>query len=44
MRGVEEEGTDIGAMKNGFVSIMPLKLDLTDYINHQTLQAIGWER
>lgn len=29
--GIKEEGTDVGALAEGYVSITPLKLDLTDY-------------
>ena len=29
--GVNEEGTDVGALANGYVSITPLQLDLTNY-------------
>ena len=29
--GVPDEGTDIGALAGGFVSVTPLQLDLTDY-------------
>lgn len=29
--GVEEEGTDVGALAEGYVSITPLQLDLTHY-------------
>jgi len=29
--GVDEPGTDFGAVKNGYVSITPLQLDLTNY-------------
>lgn len=29
--GVPEEGTDVGALSGGYVSITPLQLDLTDY-------------
>jgi len=29
--GVNEEGTDVGALLNGYVSITPLQLDLTNY-------------
>jgi 5'-nucleotidase len=29
--GVNEEGTDVGALANGYVSITPLQLDLTHY-------------
>lgn len=39
--GVHEEGTDFGALKDGFVSITPLQLDLTHQHNIQVLQA--WE-
>ncbi len=35
--GVAEEGTDIGALVNGYVSISPIQLDLTAY---QTLDQI----
>ena len=35
--GVPEEGTDYGAIKAGYISITPLKLDLTD---HQTLEEM----
>ncbi len=41
--GVEEEGTDIGAIKSGYVSIMPLQLDLTNYKNRKSLLDTGWE-
>ncbi|MCI0551384.1 MAG: 5'/3'-nucleotidase SurE, partial [Anaerolineae bacterium] len=29
--GVNEEGTDVGALASGYVSITPLQLDLTNY-------------
>ena len=29
--GVPEDGTDIGALENGYVSITPLRMDMTDY-------------
>jgi 5'-nucleotidase len=39
--GIPEEGTDFGALKAGYVSITPLKLDLTAY---RTLDALdGWD-
>jgi len=38
--GVPDEGTDIGALANGYVSITPLGLDLTAY-NLQT-NLKGW--
>jgi 5'-nucleotidase len=36
--GVPEEGTDFGALADGFVSITPLHLDLTA---HQTMEKLG---
>lgn len=36
--GIPEEGTDIGALSEGFVSITPLQLDLTAY---NAIQGIG---
>lgn len=39
--GVFEEGTDFGALANGFVSITPLHLDLTAYQHIPQLQ--NWE-
>ena len=39
--GVPEEGTDIGAMAEGYVSITPLHLDMTAY---QVMDELsGWE-
>jgi 5'-nucleotidase len=39
--GIPEEGTDIGALSEGYVSITPLQLDLTAY---NTIQGIGkWQ-
>jgi len=29
--GVNEDGTDVGALARGYVSITPLQLDLTNY-------------
>ena len=29
--GVPDQGTDVGALAEGYVSITPLHLDLTDY-------------
>jgi 5'-nucleotidase len=40
--GVPDEGTDIGALAEGYVSITPLHLDLTSYRALETLQAWGW--
>ncbi len=40
--GVPDAGTDFGALAQGFVSITPLQLDLTDY---RTLAKLrGWEQ
>lgn len=41
--GIDAEGTDITAVKDGYVSIMPLKLDLTDATGYSLLRAGGWE-
>jgi 5'-nucleotidase len=39
--GIPEEGTDIGALSEGYVSITPLQLDLTAY---NVIQGIGkWQ-
>jgi 5'-nucleotidase len=42
--GVDEPGTDIGALNRGCVSIMPLSLDLTDYPKQDSMRSDGWER
>ncbi|HEX5809247.1 MAG TPA: 5'/3'-nucleotidase SurE [Anaerolineales bacterium] len=39
--GVNEEGTDVGALVAGYVSITPLQLDLTNYKAMDILK--GWE-
>jgi 5'-nucleotidase len=39
--GVFEEGTDVGAVDEGFVSITPLQLDLTAYSAIDTVKS--WE-
>lgn len=39
--GVVEEGTDIGALAAGRVSITPIRLDLTDYGEMETLREWG---
>jgi 5'-nucleotidase len=39
--GVDEEGTDVGALNAGYVSITPLQLDLTNYKAMEVLK--GWE-
>jgi 5'-nucleotidase len=40
--GTPEEGTDIGALSNGYVSITPLQLDLTMYSAIPTLGDWDW--
>ncbi len=40
--GVPEEGTDVGALAEGFVSITPLQLDLTLYASIPTLGDWEW--
>ncbi len=40
--GVQEAGTDIGALAQGFVSITPLHLDLTDYHALEKLRSWRW--
>ena len=41
--GVEEDGTDYGAMKSGYVSLTPIQLDLTAYQAMDGLKTINWE-
>lgn len=40
--GVEEEGTDFGALSSGYVSITPLQLDLTAYKALEELRTWEW--
>jgi 5'-nucleotidase len=40
--GVPEEGTDFGALSQGFVSITPLQMDMTAYQAIESLEA--WEQ
>jgi len=40
--GVPEDGTDIGALAQGFISITPLHLDLTDHHARELLDAWDW--
>jgi len=37
--GVPEEGTDIGALATGYISVTPILLDLTDHARLQELRA-----
>jgi 5'-nucleotidase len=39
--GISEEGTDIWALAEGFVSVTPLQLDLTAYPALETLRALA---
>jgi len=41
--GTPEEGTDVGALSCGYVSITPIQLDLTMYTSIPTLGDWGWE-
>ncbi len=41
--GVAEQGTDIGALAEGYVSVTPLKLDLTDYKAQEILSTVDWD-
>jgi len=40
--GIPEEGTDIGALHSGYVSISPLQLDLTAYPALQLIHGWKW--
>jgi 5'-nucleotidase len=41
--GIPEEGTDVGALSSGYVSITPLQLDLTMYQLIPTLADWDWQ-
>ena len=41
--GVNEEGTDVGALAAGYVSITPLQLDLTNYKAIEVLKKWEWK-
>ncbi len=41
--GVNEQGTDFGALAAGYVSVTPLQLDLTAYNAIDTLQQWKWD-
>ena len=41
--GVNEEGTDVGALFAGYVSITPLQLDLTNYKAVDALKNWEWK-
>jgi 5'-nucleotidase len=40
--GIAEEGTDVGALAEGYVSITPLQLDLTNYKAMEALKRWNW--
>jgi 5'-nucleotidase len=39
--GIPDDGTDIGALHNGYISITPIQMDMTAYKFLETLK--GWE-
>ncbi|HLO15023.1 MAG TPA: hypothetical protein VK206_09340, partial [Anaerolineales bacterium] len=41
--GVNEEGTDVGALFAGYVSITPLQLDLTNYKAMDVMKNWEWK-
>lgn len=41
--GIPDDGTDFGAISEGFVSITPLDLDLTEYRRMMQLRTWSWE-
>ena len=41
--GVPDNGTDFGALHDGYVSVMPLQLDLTNYPLAEQMQAWEWQ-
>ncbi|MEX1071796.1 MAG: 5'/3'-nucleotidase SurE [Anaerolineales bacterium] len=41
--GVPEEGTDVGALNEGFVSITPLQMDMTAYSLMPEISAWSWD-
>jgi 5'-nucleotidase len=41
--GVSEDGTDFGALREGYVSITPLQLDLTSRPALETMQDWQWD-
>lgn len=41
--GVPKNGTDLGALAEGFVSVTPLQLDMTAYRVMKNMQAWNWE-
>ena len=41
--GVPEEGTDVGALHDGFVSVTPLHMDMTAYNLMPEISAWKWD-
>lgn len=41
--GIAEQGTDIGALTEGYVSVTPVQLDLTNYGQMKELEGWQWE-
>lgn len=41
--GVDEEGTDVGALLAGYVSVTPLQLDMTSYKALDVLKSRDWK-
>jgi len=42
--GIPEKGTDIGALSDGYVSITPLSLDMTDYALIEKMMRWEWDK
>ncbi|MGB8981239.1 MAG: 5'/3'-nucleotidase SurE [Anaerolineales bacterium] len=41
--GIDEEGTDVGALLAGYVSVTPLQLDMTNYRAMEVLKSWEWK-
>jgi 5'-nucleotidase len=41
--GIPEQGTDVGSLEDGYISVTPLQLDLTAYLAQQVLNKWQWE-
>jgi 5'-nucleotidase len=39
---IPDKGTDFGALEQGYVSITPLQLDLTDFQAINSIEEIQW--
>jgi 5'-nucleotidase len=42
--GIAEPGTDMAALADGYVSITPLRIDLTDQYTLSDLQTWQWDQ